>query len=117
MRQVFGSAHMIFQLEQGLDYFLLPGRSDKKPWLSPFLQDNVEDWLALREAWKTAVDNSIPMFIIQTNSGLDQGKGIHFEPIAEYLRDKCKVKGFKRPDEANRLAIDLGRPEGRTKEQ
>ena len=57
----FEDAHVILQCEQGLDYFVAPGRFCRHPFSSPFLQDNYEDWLMLYEGmWHVEKNWIIP---------------------------------------------------------
>ena len=57
----FEDAHVILQCEQGLDYFVAPGRFRRHPFSSPFLQDNYEDWLMLYEGmWHVEKNWIIP---------------------------------------------------------
>ena len=70
-------ADIILQCEQGVDYFVPPGRLGKHVLVAPFLQDNYEDWIMLYEGLRYVKTKAhSQMWLLETNPDLDMGKGI-----------------------------------------
>ena len=56
LRHHLQQADIILQCEQGVDYFVPPGRLGKHVLVSPFLQDNYEDWWMLYEGMRHVIE-------------------------------------------------------------
>ena len=77
LRLRYQRADIILQCEQGVDYFVPPGRLGKHVLAAPFLQDNYEDWIMLFEGLRyVRTKTHCQMWLLETNPDLDMGKGI-----------------------------------------
>ena len=74
----FQGPNLVLQCEQGVDYFVHPGRLGLHALQAPFLQDNYEDWVMLYEGLRYVQAAEVPaeMWLVQTNSDLDMDRGI-----------------------------------------
>ena len=70
IRKHFEGAQIIFQLEQGVDYFTFPAH----PGIH-VLHDQYEDWVSYIEGMIYAIKNNTQMYLIQTNSDIDMYRG------------------------------------------
>ena len=90
-------ADIILQCEQGVDYFVPPGRLGKHVLVSPFLQDNYEDWMVFYEGMLHVIKRlHSQMWLLQTNPDLDIGRGIsRLELQQEVFGQELKFEAFE----------------------
>ena len=90
-------ADIILQCEQGVDYFVPPGRLGKHVLVSPFLQDNYEDWMVFYEGMLHVIKRlHSQMWLLQTNPDLDIGRGIsRLELQHEVFGQQLKCEAFQ----------------------
>ena len=95
-------ADIILQCEQGVDYFVPPGRLGKHVLVSPFLQDNYEDWMVFYEGMLHVMEKpQSQMWLLQTNPDLDIGRGIsRLELQHEVFGQQLKCEHFSNASNA-----------------